>query len=172
MKKLSNNMKAIIGIIGFVIFALIIIGIKNLNGPINPLKDVTTIKVEKTTDWYGNTENNYEFNDASMDKINKNVMLAVARKKYPKARNVIPNLKSNSKDGFFKGISNSMEDYDSLKKALGTEDTNKFLDDVSMINSKLKFKKVKDDKVMAYYDMADEKAKEYGIDPSGKEFDI
>ena len=172
MKKLNNNMKAVLVIIGFVIFALVIIGIKNLNGPINPLKDVTTVKVEQTTDLFGEREDHYEFNDASMDKINKNVMLAVARKKYPKARNIIPNLKSNSKDGFFKGISNSMEDYDSLQKALGTEDTNKFLDDVSVINSKLKFKKVKNDKVKAYYDLSDEKAKEYGIDPSGKEFDI
>ena len=102
MKKLSNNMKAIIGIIGFVIFALIIIGIKNLNGPINPLKDVTTIKVEKTTDWYGNTENNYEFNDASMDKINKNVMLAVARKNIQKQEMLFLILKVILKMDFLK----------------------------------------------------------------------
>ena len=172
-KNLSSNMKAIIGIIGMVLLALVVIGIQKVNGPVNPLKDVETIKVSQNSDlWSGQTKDEYEFSDSSTDKINKNIMMAVAKKKYHKAKKVIPNLKSSSKDGFFQGISDSMNDYDKLKDALGTEDANKFLDDVSSISSKLKFKKVGRDKVKAYYDLSEEQAKEYGIDPSGKVFDV
>lgn len=172
-KSLSSNMKAIIGIVGLVLIALVILGIQKVNGPVNPLKDVETVKVSQSSDlWSGQTKDEYEFSDTNSDKINKNIMMAVAKKKYHKAKKVIPNLKSSSKDGFFKGISDSMNDYDKLKDALGTEDADKFLEDVSYINSKLKFKKVGKDKIEAYYDIPEEKANQYGIDPSGKEFDI
>lgn len=172
--KLSKNNKIAIGVLVVALIFLVIL-VRNKTATVNPLKDITAVKVDKEADWDGNTHYTYSFSEENNNKINRTIAEAIARKKYPKAKNVIPKLNSSSSSsstGFFEGLGNAMNDYSTLEKALGSKDANQFLADVTSISTKLKFKKAGSNQVKAYFDISKEKASEYGINPSGKVFEV
>lgn len=172
--KLSKNNKIAIGVLVVALIFLVIL-VRKKTATINPLKDITAVKVDKEADWDGNTHYTYSFSEENTDKINRTIMEAIVRKKYPKAKNVIPKLSSSSSSsstGFFEGLGNTMNDYSTLYKALGSKDASQFLADVTTVSTSLKFKKEGSNQVKAYFDISKKTAQEDGINPAGKVFDI